>query len=63
MYKLEKNKSTKIFEVIEVASETVISNFKTYDEARMFYRTLKSGKGFSSGGWTPSFFLVKVPKV
>lgn len=56
MYKILKNKKTKNFEAIEVASDNVISKFSSYDEARNFYKYLKSGKGFTAFGWTPSSF-------
>lgn len=55
MYKIEKNKNTGMFEIIELKTEGIIFKSKNYDECRILYGKLKNGKGFC--GWTPKFFL------
>jgi hypothetical protein len=56
-YKLVKISDNK-FHVIETASENVIAECRSYEDAHKIYRNYKtSKKGFL--GWTPKFFLQK----
>jgi hypothetical protein len=53
MYKLTKNKPKNVFEIFEIQTEKVITEYSDYDAARTYYRFLKNGGAFS--GWTPDF--------
>ena len=43
------------FQVIERATDQVIKQFYTFDEAHKFRKSLQEGQAFD--GWTPAFIL------
>lgn len=55
MYKVNKNKFTGEFEVVELSTDHIICSHKTHKEAYSLYVSLNKGFGFE--GWTPAFFL------
>ena len=54
MYKIEKDKSSGSFLVVE-RDEHVIREYDSYDKAKEFVRSIKKGKGFN--GYTPTFVV------
>jgi hypothetical protein len=59
-YYLTGNKKTG-FNVVEVATEYTIMTYFNENEARKFMKFLN--RGGSWNGWTPSFFLIKMPEI
>jgi hypothetical protein len=55
MYKVEKDKNTQFFHVIELGTEQVIFKHSIYADAYKVYRFMKDGGAFH--GWTPSFVI------
>jgi hypothetical protein len=57
-YKLNKTKTG--WEIIENNTNQIIQSFVCYMKAKKKLKHFNSGGGFDS--WTPSFFLIKIPK-
>jgi len=49
------------FQVIERATDQVIKQFYTFDEAHKFRKALQEGQAFD--GWTPAFILQPSPRI
>jgi|TARA_R110000851_G_scaffold41334_1_gene103802 hypothetical protein len=59
-YKLEKIPGRK-YHVRELATDQVVQTFGYITEAREAVRKYSLGSGFN--GWTPAFFLSKMPEI
>jgi hypothetical protein len=49
------------FQVIERATDQVIKQFRTFDEAHKFRKSLQEGQAFD--GWTPAFILQPTTRI
>lgn len=56
-YKLSKNKTSNLFEVLELNTQKIIFVAENHSKASKIYRNLSKGGGFN--GNTPDFFIYK----